>query len=168
VTDYDETIVRRLQELQAGAAKSAYRETTTLDRKTRLSATYSPDARKARDAVRRAFTGLGPLAVEIARITGEMRVKHKIQEAIEKLNDAEEIYAREELRPRPFHIEWAGGVGHGVMPTLPPEAPEHKRDLVAAWNELLRLVNEATRVGVHKPNRDGPIQLIAEVDTIIM
>jgi len=140
-------------------------EGRVIDRKDRVEATNSADARKARQVVRELRTGSLPLLAQaIAKVTGDLGVKHRLQEAFERYAVANDAYMREELKPRDRLIEWMG-VGHGVMPQMPPGSPEHKVELAEAWNALLALVNEATKVGIHKPHREHPIMLKVDLET---
>ena len=43
-------------------------------------------------------------------------------------------------------------------------SPEHKIEFASAWNALLACVNEATKVGVHKPHREHPIMLKVDLE----
>lgn len=136
------------------------------DRVDRLEATHAADAKKARQIVRQNFTSLMLLARAIAQVTGDVKVKHGLEGAVERFSTACRVYMKEELKPDGRVIEWMG-VGHGVMPRLPDGAPEHKVELAEAWNDMLAKVNEATKVGVHKKHQNLPISLISEVDDYI-
>lgn len=141
-------------------------EARIMDRKDRIEATNAADAVKARAVVRELATGSLPLIVQaIIRHTSDLGVKHAMQAAFERFAVANEAYAREELKPANWLLEWAGGVGHGVMPALPPGTPEHKVEFAAAWNAMLAKVNEATKVGIYKPRREWPIMLMADIET---
>lgn len=140
-------------------------EGRVIDRADRVEATNSADAKKAREVVRKLRTGSLPLIAQaVAKVTSDLGVKHKLQEAFDRFAAANDAYMREELKPRDRLIEWMG-VGHGVMPPLPPGSPEHKVELAEAWNALLALVNEATKVGIHKPHREHPIMLKVDLET---
>jgi hypothetical protein len=140
-------------------------EGRVIDRTDRIEATNSADARKARQIVRELRTGSLPLIAQaIAKVTSDLGVKHALQEAFERFAVANDNYMREEIKPRDRLIEWMG-VGHGVMPPLPPGSPEYKVELAEAWNALLALVNEATKVGIHKPHREHPIMLKVDLET---
>ncbi len=140
-------------------------ESRVIDRKDRAEATNSADAKKAREVVRGLRTDSLPLIAQtIAKVTSDIGVKHALQEAFDRFSVANDDYMREELKPRDRLLGWMG-VGHGVMPPLPPGSPVHKVELAAAWNALLALVNEATKVGVHKPHRGHPIMLKVDLET---
>jgi hypothetical protein len=134
------------------------------DRKSRVDQTYAPDAVRARLVVKELAGGnLADIAEAIAKVTGDQAVKIKLQELVHNFREALRIYAREELHPVGFSIDWMGPVS-GIMSPLEAWAPEHKVDLVAAWNALLIGVNAATKVGVHRINRFKPITLQADFD----
>ncbi|MBK9156734.1 MAG: hypothetical protein IPM11_01160 [Micropruina sp.] len=139
-------------------------EGRVIDRKDRVEATHAADARKARQIVRSLRSGSLPhLAAEIAKVTSDLGVKHGMQEALERYVDANNEYRRMELKPVDRIVEWMG-LGHGVMPPMPAGSPEHKIEFAAAWNALLACVNEATKVGVHKPHREHPIMLKVDLE----
>ena len=60
-------------------------------------------------------------------------------------------------------VGWMG-VGHGRMPELPEGSPYYKIEFASAWNAMLSAVNEATKVGIHKPHREHPIMLMADLE----
>lgn len=138
----------------------------------RLEIVHDADARKARRVVKvtaeddAAAHSLPLLADRIARVLSPGAEKHALEAAVDRFVSAERVYLREELRPDNQRIGWMGGyaTNHGYLPVLPASAPEHKVELAAAWNHLLRLVNEATRVGVTKRHAALPIQLQADID----
>lgn len=141
------------------------------DRKDRLDATTSPDARKARDIVKAVASTDDPgsvtlteIALKIAAVTADPAVRDLLKDRAEAFQQATEIYQREELQAsRP--IAWLGqdttGNFYGVVP---PGTSEHKMMLVAAWGAMLRAVNEATKVGVQKRSKYAPITLLVDVD----
>lgn len=135
-----------------------------MDAADRREATLSADARKARAVVRELSCGSLPLiCTTIAKHTSDTAVKHGLEEAFDRFAVANGRYMREELKDENKLIEWMG-VGHGIMPELPPGSPEHKVELAAAWNLMLQRVNEATKVGVHKPHREHPIVLKIDLE----
>jgi hypothetical protein len=140
-------------------------EARKLDKADRIEATNSADAKKSRDVVRRFRTGSLPvIAKALSEILSDIKAKHAMQEAVDRFFVANDRYMKEELRADGQIIEWAGGAGYGIMQALPPGAPEHKVELVAAWNTMLSLVNEATKVGIHKPHREHPIMLKIDLE----
>lgn len=158
----DDTILRRSQAALAAAKPKP--EARVLDAADRKEATNSADARKARAVVRELRSGaLAPIAAGIAKITSDLKLKHGLEEAVERFLVANARYRREELLDVNQIMGWPGP-GNGILPTLPPECPEHKIELADAWNLMLRLVNEATKVGVHKPHREHPIMLMIDIE----
>lgn len=134
------------------------------DKYRRTDMTYSADAKKARQLVREMRAQSLPLlAQQIAKITGEMAMKIKLQETFDAFCVANNRYMLDELKDPNRLIEWMGGV-NGVMPTLPDKAPEHKVAILNTWNAMLAAVNDATKVGVQKRHREHPITLIADLE----
>lgn len=134
-----------------------------IDKADRVEATNAADAKKARQIVREFKVGSLPvIAQAIAKITSDLTDKHAMQEAVDRFFVANDTYMREEVRTVGHIIEWAGGAGNGVMAKLPPDAPAHKVELVAAWNNMLSLVNSATKMGIYKPHREHPIRLMID------
>jgi hypothetical protein len=134
------------------------------DKYRRTDMTYSADAKKARQLVREMRAHSLPLlAQHLAKITGEMSAKIKLQETFDAFCVANDRYMREELKDPNRLIEWMGGF-NGVMPALPDKSPEHKSGLLSAWNALLTAVNDATKVGVQKRHREQPITLVADLE----
>lgn len=135
-----------------------------LDAIDRREATMSADARKARDIVRSLRTGSLPLLCQaLLKVIGDQKTRHGLEEAFDRFAVANGRYMREELKDENKLIEWMG-VGHGRMPELPDGSPEHKVELALAWNNMLDLVSQATKVGVHKPHREHPIMLIVDIE----
>jgi hypothetical protein len=146
--------------------RAAKREETVnvIDRKAKLDITFSPDARKARDYIKAAQSHSLPMICRnLIGIVGDVADKHRLEEAFERYANANTQYMREELKPTNQIVEWMGP-RHGVMPELPPGTPEHKVEFAAAWNEMLRIVNLVTKVGVIKYNRYRPIEIQVDVD----
>ena len=150
----------------AYAARQAAKapEARKLDATDRREATNSADAKKARQVVRELRCGSLPLiCMTIAKYTSDLKMKHGLQEAFDRFATANGRYMREELKDENKLVEWMG-VGHGRMPELPPGSPDHKVEMAAAWNKMLDAVNEVTKVGVHKPHREHPIMLMADLE----
>lgn len=141
-------------------------EQRQLDKKDRTDLTYAPDAKKARQVVREQASHSLPLLCDmIAKVTGEMRVKHTLQEAFDAFAEANRSYYKEELRGNGEQlIGWMGGI-NGMMAALPATAPAHKVELVQRWNAMLVAVNDATKVGIEKKHATRPITLIADLET---
>lgn len=153
---------------EAAAKRQAAKPVDTgrvLDKTDRTEATYSPDARKARALVKMLASGSLPyLCCELAKIVGDLTLKHRLQEVHDAFRTANDVYRREELLT-PGLCEWVGGAGPGRLPELSAGAPEHKVAFANAWNAMLQAVNEATKVGVHRPHREHPIMLMIDLDT---
>lgn len=149
---------------QAANAARAAKAARAPDAADKREATHSADARKAQRIVRELGTGSLPLiCTTIAKYTSDLTIKHGLEEAFDRFVAANWRYMREELKDENKLIEWMG-VGHGVMPELPDGSPEHKVELAAAWNLMLGRVNDVTKVGVHKPHREHPIMLRADLE----
>lgn len=152
-----------LKKVQAEAA-SRRPEGRKLDAADRKEATWSADAAKARAVVRELRSGeLHLIAACIAKVTADLKAKHGLDEAVERFMAANIAYMREEGQDLNRVVGWMG-VGHGRMPELPEGAPAYKVEFAAAWNAMLSAVNEATKVGVHKPHREHPIMLMADLE----
>lgn len=151
-----------LKALQARAPKKP--EGRKLDAADRREATNSADAKKAREIVRRLrLDNLSVLATAIAKVTSDLGFRHKLEEAVERFFAANAAYMREELKDVNRVVGWMG-LGHGRMPPMPDGSPDHKVEFADAWNGMLTLVNEATKVGVHKPHREHPIMLMVDLE----
>jgi hypothetical protein len=134
------------------------------DKYRRTDLTYSADAKKARQLVRELRAHSLPLlSQQLAKITGDMAVKIRLQETFDAFCVANERYMREELKDPNRLIEWMGGF-NGVMPALPDKAPSHKFAILNAWNAMLGVVNDVTKVGVQKTHREQPITLVADLE----
>lgn len=158
------TDVLKATQATIAARKPPTPEGRKLDAADRREATNSADAKKARAVVRDLSCGSLPLiCTTIAKHTSDLKMKHALEEAFDRFAVANGRYMREELKDENKLVEWMG-VGHGRMPELPDGSPEHKVELAAAWNQMLGAVNEATKVGVHKPHREHPIMLMADLD----
>lgn len=145
----------------ANAPKQEARKIDAVDRK---EATNSADAVKARAVVRELRTGnLHEIAAVTAKVTSDLKAKHGLDEAVERFMAANLAYMREECQDLNRVVGWMG-VGHGRMPELPEGAPAYKVEFAAAWNAMLAAVNEATKVGIHKPHREHPIMLMADLE----
>lgn len=152
-----------LKRVQAGVA-ARRPEARKLDATDRKEATYSADAAKAREIVRGLRSGdLHLVAACIAKVTADMKAKHNLEEAVERFMAANIAYMREEGQDLNRIVGWMG-VGHGRMPELPDGSPDYKVEFARAWNVMLSAVNEATKVGVHKPHREHPIMLMADLE----
>lgn len=99
----------------------------------------------------------------IASVTSDLKAKHGLDEAVERFMAANIAYMREEGQDVNRIVGWMG-VGHGRMPELPEGSPTYKVEFAAAWNAMLSAVNEATKVGIHKPHREHPIMLMADLE----
>ena len=147
-----------------GAASKREAELAVVDKKDRIDATFSPDARKARDYIKAVQSHSLPMICRnLIGIVGSMDDKYKLEEVFERYANANTQYMREELKPTTTLVEWMGP-RHGLMPDMPPGTPEHKIEFAAAWNNMLEAVNHVTKVGVMKPNRYRPIMLQVDVD----
>lgn len=150
--------------LKQNQAANRRPEGRKLDAADRKEATFSADAAKAREIVRRCRTGnLHELTAMIASVTSDLKAKHGMEEALERYMAANIAYMREEGQDVNRIVGWMG-VGHGRMPELPEGAPTYKVEFAAAWNAMLSAVNEATKVGIHKPHREHPIMLMADLE----
>lgn len=135
------------------------------EKQDRTDRSFAPDARKAREVVRKMKSGSLPLlAKEIAKVTGDLTAKHEIEEAFHNICVANEAYRREELLDHNQLIEWMGAA-NGAIKTLPAGSPEHKVKFVNAWNAVVKAVNEATKVGVEKRHREHPITLVSDPES---
>lgn len=153
-------VLKRVQESVAARRPEA-RKIDAADRK---EATFSADAAKAREVVRHLKAGeLHLVAACIAKVTSDTKAKHGLDEAVERFMAANIAFMREEGQDLNRVVGWMG-VGHGRMPELPEGAPAYKVEFAAAWNAMLSAVNEATKVGVHKPHREHPIMLMADLE----
>lgn len=149
--------------IDASAAKREH-ELKNVDKRDRIDATFSPDARKARDYIKAAQSHSLPfICRNLIGIVGELQDKYKLEMAFERYANANTRYMREELKPTSTLVEWMGP-RHGLMPELPQGTPEHKVEFAAAWNEMLEAVNHVTKVGIMKVNRYRPIELQVDVD----
>jgi hypothetical protein len=150
--------------LKQNQAANRRPEGRKLDATDRREATHSADAAKAREIVRRLGSDSLPvIAAAIAKVTSDLKAKHGLEEAVDRYLVANASYMREELKDVNKIVGWMG-VGHGRMPDLPEGSPSHKVEFAAAWNMMLSAVNEATKVGVHKPHREHPIMLMADLE----
>ena len=146
------------------AAATARPEASKIDAVDRKEATHSADAAKAREVVRSLRSGeLYLIATCVAKVTADLKAKHGLEEAVDRFMSANIAYMREEGQDVNRVIGWMG-VGHGRMPELPDGAPTYKVELASAWNAMLSAVNEATKVGIHKPHREHPIMLMADLE----
>lgn len=151
----------------AHAARQAGKvpEARKLDAVDRREATNSADAKKARQIVRDLrCNSLPVLCATFVKYMSDLKVKHGLQEAFERFAVANQRYMREELKDENTLIGWPVGNSNGRMAPLPPGSPEHKVELVAAWNLMLGAVNEVTKVGVYKPHRELPIMLVVDLE----
>lgn len=150
--------------LKQNQAANRRPEGRKLDAADRKEATFSADAAKARAVVRELRTGnLYEIAAVLAKVVSDMKAKHGLQEALERYMAANIDFQREEGQDLNRIVGWMG-VGHGRMPELPEGAPAYKVEFAAAWNAMLGAVNEATKVGIHKPHREHPIMLMADLE----
>lgn len=158
-------VVKALQEKMAKRdAVSGAAET----RRERAEQTYGADARKTRDLIRDGrFTSLPVLARMLVPVIGDLAERHKLEGALDGFIAANAEYRKVEDLP-PAVIDWIGPP-NGVL-QLPEGAPEHKGNLAAAWNHLLRVVNELSKVGIVKPQKllfstePTAIELLADPD----
>lgn len=130
-------------------------------------ATFSADARKARDLVKAgAFHSLPDLAAGMMSLILDGSLKSRLGAALEELAEANAEYRRVEELPAAQMVAWMGGHGlnNGILQPLPDWAPDHKKRMAKAWNTLLITVNEITKVGVLKRDRGRPIELQVDVD----
>lgn len=150
--------------LKQNQAANRRPEGRKLDAADRREATNAADAVKAREIVRQfGSDSLPVIAAAIAKVTSDLKAKHGLEEAVDRYLVANASYMREELKDVNKIVGWMG-VGHGRMPDLPEGSPSHKVEFAAAWNAMLSAVNEATKVGVHKPHREHPIMLMVDLE----
>lgn len=134
------------------------------DAQDRVEASFSPDARKARDLIRGGgFTSLPVLAQELAKCLSTTADRIEVQDALDRFFAACALYAKEELKDPTWLLEWAGGTA-GVMPPLPPNTPGHVASLSSAWTVLIDCVNRATKTGIEKPHREHPVRLKIDLE----
>lgn len=153
-------VLKRVQESVAARRPEARK----IDATDRREATNSADAKKARQIVRELRSGdLHLIAACVAKVTSDLKAKHGLEEAVERFMAANVAYMREEGQDLNRIVGWMG-VGHGRMPELPEGAPAYKVEFASAWNAMLSAVNEATKVGVHKPHREHPVMLMADLE----
>lgn len=125
----------------------------------------SPDAKAAREVVRQMQAQSLPLlALSIAKVTSEMKVKVELKDAVERFFAASSAYLAAELKPAERMIGWLGPRSGLLSPLNEETAPAHKAELVSAWLDLLVRVNVATRVGVEKLSRSHPIRLLVDIE----
>jgi hypothetical protein len=157
--------VQKMRETQAAKIAAEVGD-RALSKQDRAEQTYSADARKARQVIRELGEqqSLFIIATAMYPVISELVMKQKLQNATERYALANSNYMREEQLDGNQIVGWMGPPQHGHMPELPPGAPDHKVEFAAAWNDMLRLVCEAAKVGITKPNRYAPIQLQVDVD----
>lgn len=155
-----------LKDLQAEVLRAGKQTERKMDRKDRQDATMAPDARAARATVRgKTYHSLAELAHDIAAVTAEARVKHELEEAVDRFYRASHNYMREEGKPTERVIDWIGPPnGFLRLSIVDGVTPPHKIELTEAWNGLLNLVNHATKVGIEKPHREHPIRLMVDIE----
>lgn len=160
-----ENVVKALQEKMA---KRDAVSASPVTRAERAEQTYGPDARKTRDLIRQGrYVSLPVLAKNLAPFISDQTERHKLEAALSSYIEATREYFKVEERPLGI-IDWLGGP-NGQVPPLPESSPEHKFVLVANWHNLLRCVNELSKVGVVKPPRNPlgeptAIELLVDFD----
>lgn len=139
-------------------------------RQERAEQTYGADARKTRDLIRQGrYTSLPVLARSLVPFIGDLTERHKLEGALEGFLAASSEYRQTEGLPHAV-IDWIGPP-NGML-QLPEGAPEHKGNLAAAWNHLVRVVNELSKVGIVKPQKllfsaePTVIELLADPDDV--
>lgn len=161
-------VVKALQETMAKKEAQDAKAGSSVTRKERAEQTADPDARKTRQIIRDGrFTSLPVLARMLIPVIGDLSERHKLEGALDGFIAANAEYRKVEDLP-PAVIDWIGPP-NGVL-SLPEGAPEHKGNLAAAWNHLLRVVNELSKVGIVKPQKllfshePTAIELLADPD----
>jgi hypothetical protein len=161
-------LVKALQEKTARQQALDQKSGASVTRRERAEQTADPDARKTRQMIREGrFTSLPTLARALVPFVGDLSERHKLENAVDGFIAANAEYRRTEDLP-PALIDWIGPP-NGVL-QLPEGAPEHKGNLAAAWNHLLHVVNELSKVGIVKPQKllfstePTVIELLADPD----
>jgi hypothetical protein len=161
-------VVKALQETMAKKKSLEEKAGSSVTRRERAEQTADPDARKTRQIIREGrFTSLPILAKELIPVIGDLAERHRLEEAFDAFVAANAEYRRTEELP-PAVIDWLGPP-NGVL-RLPEGAPWHKNALALAWNHLLRVVNELSKVGIVKPakllfsHEPTAIELLADPD----
>lgn len=163
-----DTVDDNVRKLRAAALTKSIGQAAARDRKDRAEATAAPDARKAREVVRQMGTdSLLHLGQALSKVLSEPAARTAMAEAVERFVQANAVYAREELKGADWFLHWAGGFDGGshMLPDLSQKTDiPHKIEIGAAWNNLLRHVNEATKCGIVRRHRLRPIELLADPD----
>lgn len=156
-----------LQGIRDRAKPTVDTATSKLTRAEIREATFSADAKKARDLVKTGrFHSVPDLAAALVPLLSDGSLKHRLGSALEEMAEANAEYRRVEELPPAQMIAWAGGHGlnNGILSPLPDLAPDHKKRFAKAWNTLLITVNEITKVGVTKRDRGSPVTLQVDID----